>query len=431
MKPILMRAIQIPLIAALIACFLALSVTPVRAAPMIVVQTTQDIIGDSKSLCSLRAAVIAANRDQNVGGCKAVPGTDSIYVPEGTYALTITGRKEDASQQGDLDITTNLSIFGAGVNKTIIDGKESDRIFDFHSVSNATISNMTLTNGYENDWGGGAMLISRSGVSLYDVNIEKNSSATLGGGIAITVGSKVTIRNSQITGNEANNAAAIVNAGILNLSNSYISSNKGLGGNAMGAVLFSSDAGALNTIENVTISNNSVPAANITAGISVGGTSRLKMRNVTIVDNQGIGLEVVGGGQLMMSNSLIARQKNNLADCNIQPNAVFSNLGHNLASDATCKLNPAGTDKIVDDANLGLAGAPAVNISGTPTYALADNSPAEDAGSTSFHATDFSACGLLDQRFFFRLGLAKCDIGAFELDGIVPDKPVYLPLTLR
>src|SRR5512135_2739983 len=55
--------------------------------------------------CSLRGAVIAAN--QHVGA-------DVINVPAGTYTLAIAGAGEDQAASGDLDITDDLSIVGAG-----------------------------------------------------------------------------------------------------------------------------------------------------------------------------------------------------------------------------------------------------------------------------------------------------------------------------
>ena len=87
--------------------------------------------------CTLRAAVQQAN---------ALTGPDTIMLPAGTYTLTISGRCEDTAATGDLDITEDLTITGAGAATTIIDGGGIDRIFDVWaplSVSEVTIRNGT------------------------------------------------------------------------------------------------------------------------------------------------------------------------------------------------------------------------------------------------------------------------------------------------
>src|SRR3989344_2882469 len=63
--------------------------------------------------CSLREAVGAAN---------ATAGADTVSIPAGTYTLSIAGAGEDTNTTGDLDITDDLTINGAGNTATIIDG---------------------------------------------------------------------------------------------------------------------------------------------------------------------------------------------------------------------------------------------------------------------------------------------------------------------
>ena len=50
----------------------------------------------------------------------ALPGPDVINLPAGTYTLTIGGTGEDAAATGDLDITSELTISGAGAGTTIV-----------------------------------------------------------------------------------------------------------------------------------------------------------------------------------------------------------------------------------------------------------------------------------------------------------------------
>lgn len=49
------------------------------------------------------------------------PGDDIIDLPDDTYQLTIPGADEDRGTTGDLDISDNLTIIGAGPGDTVID----------------------------------------------------------------------------------------------------------------------------------------------------------------------------------------------------------------------------------------------------------------------------------------------------------------------
>jgi CSLREA domain-containing protein len=99
--------------------------------------------------CSLRDAIIIAN-----GNGQA----DTITLPSGTYALTLTGTGEDAAATGDLDVTNPLTITGAGPSQTTIDasGVISDRVFDIKSgAGTVVISGVKVINGNVTGSGGG------------------------------------------------------------------------------------------------------------------------------------------------------------------------------------------------------------------------------------------------------------------------------------
>ncbi len=134
----------------------ALPQRPAQAAPLqatITVNTTADVYGGGT--CSLRNAIEAANTNAAFGGCPAgTPGMDTIQLPAGTYTLAITnagGMNEDNNATGDLDIDEDLTIQGAGVGGTIINGGAIDKViaanpYCDHSVS-VSISDLTITNG--------------------------------------------------------------------------------------------------------------------------------------------------------------------------------------------------------------------------------------------------------------------------------------------
>ena len=73
--------------------------------------------------CTLRAAIQEVNAAPSASG-------DSIELPAGTFALSLTGSDEDAAASGDLDISTSLVLTGVSAEDTVIDGGEIDRVLD-------------------------------------------------------------------------------------------------------------------------------------------------------------------------------------------------------------------------------------------------------------------------------------------------------------
>src|SRR5437660_359344 len=106
---------------------LAAALLPAAQAATFTVDSTLDAVdahpGDgvcatATNVCTLRAAIQEAN---------ALAGADTINVPAGMYTLSIPGSFEDEAATGDLDITDDLTLIGAGARSTIIDGGGLDR----------------------------------------------------------------------------------------------------------------------------------------------------------------------------------------------------------------------------------------------------------------------------------------------------------------
>ena len=133
---------------------LALCAPAAALGTVINVTTTADALGGDQ--CSLRAAISAANTDSAVAGCPAGSGTDTVLVPAGRYVLTLAGANEDANATGDLDISGDVVITGAGAASTTVDANEIDRVFDIHSNTTATIEGLTITGGRAPDGADGA-----------------------------------------------------------------------------------------------------------------------------------------------------------------------------------------------------------------------------------------------------------------------------------
>ncbi len=171
------------------------------ATPVFEVTTTADIASGlcTPSGCSLRQAVITSN---------ACPGTQSIHIPAGTYALTLTGAGEDAARSGDLDITDNVSFSGDG--SPVIDGNHTDRVFDVFPGATVDISGLIIQHGQSDDGGG---IRNRGILRIHSSTIQNNvatapsvpspTASGSGGGILSEDDGTLTLDNSQVVNNTA------------------------------------------------------------------------------------------------------------------------------------------------------------------------------------------------------------------------------------
>ena len=156
------------------------------------VDTTADVVdalpGDgacatSTGACSLRAAVQES---------RALAGGDTIILPSGLYVLTIAGAGNNSATSGDLDISEELTILGAGARTTIIDGNRLDRVFDVRNPVPVIISGVTIRNGAVPGLGDGGGIATVNGpLTLTDVALVGNSAGRNGGAIFISGGSTV------------------------------------------------------------------------------------------------------------------------------------------------------------------------------------------------------------------------------------------------
>lgn len=251
--------------------------------------------------CTLRAAIQEAN---------AWPGPDVIRLPANVYTLTITGADEEKAATGDLDISDDLSITGADKTTTIIDGNNSDRVFDIVSADiNVTISNVTVQNGQlASSSETGAGINNRGLLTINDSVINQNKFSTVsgggGGGIASVQGALI-VNHTAITNNTASGFAGVqLNLGSMTISDSLIKSN-GSQGSGGGVGIFNGNA----TIINTTISSNTGgnPGGQ-GGGINNGG--HLTLVGSTIDNNtvaQGGGIVIIGTGTLIAVNSTITK----------------------------------------------------------------------------------------------------------------------------
>ncbi len=432
-RPLLLGLLALAAVLILLA---AGGTTPAYAAT-ITVNTADDelnVDGD----CSLREAIQAANSDAAVDACTAGSGADTIDVPAGTYTLSIArDQTPNDNEDGDLDITGDLTITGAGAATTIIDGAGLDKLFHIDplpsagitvEISGLTIQNgsslvaggirnsgtLTLTsstvNGNSSVFLGGGGIVNGGTLTLINSTVSGNFSNDFGGGISNGFGASATLTNSTVSGNTADEGGGILNSGTLTLTSSTVSGNtaSGFGGGGISNV----SAGTL-TLNNSTVNGNTASAF-VGGGIVNSGT--LTLNSSTVSGNTasafGGGIRHTGGST-SLKNTIVANSTAG-GDCF----GSITSAGHNLDSDGTCSFTATGDLQNTDP----MLGPLADNGGPTFTHALLAGSPAIDAGSPDCPPPD------TDQRGVARPQGAACDIGAYEFEPTVTPTPVDIDI---
>ncbi|UCH52234.1 MAG: hypothetical protein JSW09_06200, partial [Pseudomonadota bacterium] len=300
------------------------------------------VCADAAGNCTLRAAIQESNQSA---------GADTITLPAGVFTLSLSGTGEEIAATGDLDITDNLTIAGAGALSTIIDGGGLDRVFDIAPNVGAvtvTISGVTIRNGLATSGSGGAIRINLGTVTLNDCTISGSDADTNGGGI--------------------------YNAGTLTVNRCTLSDNSA---SSNGGGLYN---GASASITNTTFSGN---VATTSGGGLYNATSSIAtLRNATFALNSAAtGGGVRNLGTATLTSSLLSA--NTPANCN----GTVSSGGTNLDSGASCLFTGLGDLNSVDPR----IGALSDNGGPTTTHALLSGSPAIDAASNT-------GCPTTDQR---------------------------------
>lgn len=376
----------------------------------IIVNTTEDEL-NSDGDCSLREAVRASNSDVPVDACPAGFGWDTIILSAGTYTLTKEGINEDAGESGDLDVTSDLTIIGGSTQNTIIDGNNTDRIFEVIGPTTFMVNQITLRNGYipiEGSFGGGAILNRVDGVlTLSVVELRENSTAKSGG--AIYNGGNAHLMSVTLESNLSSLAfgGGIFNSGSLVVENSLFSYNVANNESTIdyGGGLFNDN---IVTLRNITFSHNS---AEWGGGLFNQGIEA-NLYNVTFTENT---TGVYTPFPMTIKNSIVAYSTagNN---CTVGEDITF--YGHNIDSGTSCGFDLKDVDPLL--------GPLADNLGPTFTHALQEGSPAIDTG-------DPTDCPGHDQRGALRPadgdmnGSSICDIGAYEYLAPFPVL-IYLPI---
>lgn len=240
--------------------------------------------------CTLRAAIQEAN---------ALPGADTIILPAGVYLIALTTGADDFAF-GDFDITSPLTINGAGVAATVLDAVGIERVLEIHpTAGNVTLRGLTLQNGNSAEDGGGIYNTSPGTLRLENMALINNSSTIEGGGLYNAVGRVNIIGTAgapvMITDNQARSGGGLYNAGGLSevglparidLTYVTVAQNSATSGGGIA----SDHEGVLNVTDS-TITDNL--AEDHGGGLSGGSRAAVTLTRVNVTENRAVG---EGGG---------------------------------------------------------------------------------------------------------------------------------------
>jgi CSLREA domain-containing protein len=448
----------------LVALSLACAALPALAADIVVTRTDDRFQPSCSSNCSLREAFYQANH---------AGGGQRIVLAAGTYRLTLADPAwpansakdpdEDDNRRGDLDVSGDVTLIGAGQGQTVIQGS-GDRLIEVLYGGTLHAQKLTLRDGFSHIYGGALLNMGTTSlmqVSLLDnqvvpgVNSQGGAIANFGTltvshalfegnhvdagngmgfvpqGGALFNAATVTVRDTTFRGNSVNDTDANAGRGgaLCNQGNADIartafignaggSSYNGGGGSAVANY----DHGSLK-LTNATVSGNLVSDSStwpkydyaVANGYDENGSDYgavMQLINVTIAGNQqGVGL--ANFGQLSVRNSLIAGNGQGGVAANCE-NLGSSYTARGLLLGSQPVAGNCTADVPVDDALTftKVIYPLADNNAETQTHALRKGSPAVDAG--------VGSCTTADQRSLSRPrdgdgdGVAVCDLGAYE-----------------
>lgn len=443
---------------------------PLLAATVVVGNLSDSGVG------SLRQAIAAANPGDTIAFAPGLTGTiplgsslviDRSLIIEGNPGIVLDGGNS-------VRVLMVNSAVQANLNHLAIQRGLANDGGGIHSLGTLTLNDCTVRDNHATDRGGG-IFIGGGNLALIDSQVIDNEAVAEGGGIddlgssaSYIIGSNISgnisqgpgagvrhasgqplsISYSTIAGNQIANTGTVTGGGIasqgstLDISYSSIVANKAhfAGGiyiafppsvlNLTASLVAGNTAvsdgggmfafGATANVLNSTIANN-LAGAGTGGGIGIqnssGGTAAVRLVHTTVASNRaganGGGIALISGG-LTLKNTLIG---GNIAPTNTDLNAAFTSQGYNLVQTRGTSTGYVATDLANGTApNLGT-----LTFNGGPTNTLRPLT-----GSAAINAIAAAGCNgsNLDQRGYTRPA-ASCDIGAFEVEGVMLPDAVF------
>lgn len=321
---------------------------------------------------SLPADAATVSTEAELQAAVANPGETSVVLAN-SVDLTCAGG-------GDLDRNSAAALTLAGKGFTIRQTCPGERVIEQAGAGALTLEEVTLTGG---------------------------STAATGGGVLS--GGSVTLVRSSVVGNSASSGAGVFASGPITALASTVAGNTAV--NIGGGLEVIGGASTV-TVTNSTITGNKAQeGGGIATSVNVGGTA-VRLRHATIVGNTALAGANIEGEGLESFGSVVALKQGGGDDCLI--NGSTTTNGHNFSGDASC-----GFTALTDRQSGGdpLLGALANNGGPTPTRLPQAGSSLVDAITVA--ACGFGGV-VSDQRGVSRPQHMGCDIGAVEVESAPP-----------
>jgi hypothetical protein len=420
--------------------------------------------------CTLRAAIMKANHSPASGV--------TIQFPAGIYHLSISPTGTDDETSGDLNITQDTTLVGAGAGSTIIDGGGLDRVVHIAAGTTVTLQGLTIQNGaitgqsglgagLQNDGtltlmdavvaDNGGMDATESGNAIYSqgaltlTRVVVHDNIGLADGSVYLSNSTATIIASSLYGNSTpgSGGGILCDGCALTLVDTGIDNNKAvsLSGTGSGGGVYVTNAGSA-LINRSALTNNS---ADFGGGLNNNGStvavlnstisgndatgdgggicdctanSGTHLYNVTIANNQadsdlnGVG---AGGGLASYGSGVATDFVNSIVAINFETAAstpVAGDCFGTVTSNGYSIVNAYNSSTCTINGTFMLANPILGPLQGnrglTLTQALLAGSPAIDAGNPAGCLDNTGSFLTVDQRDMTRPVGPQCDAGAFE-----------------
>ncbi len=260
---------------------------------------------------------------------EAVSG-DTVKVAQGTYHENIS--LEDSTLnpltfQGGWN--TDFTVRNEDPSMTVVDGGESDRVFDIWSQvsSDFTIQGFKIVNGVAPNWGGGVCFIVTGGGTMYVTLTENiimnNTSSSQGGGVFV----------------KAQTGGSL----ILDAQKNIIMANETGAGNGAGVEIIAQNSSVVDaTLKNNIIADNAKTTIGFGLNIyTYDGQCTVNLINNTITNNNNN--STAGGVKLVSSQSGASTQLNSTNSI-IWGNSGYDIYIHPLDSVSTAEVNASYSD---------------------------------------------------------------------------------------